>query len=217
MHIVLADDHKLVAEALQEYLKKLQPEIEVSQTGNFDDALARVTEARSVDLVILDMHMPGMNGLEGLKVMRSRFPDLPVVMMSGVAEYEQIREAFDQGAAGFIPKDLSGKAMLKALEMVLSGEVYVPSKLLHEPPAEKPGAGDGEFAPGNPLSSLTPRESQVLSLLIQGNSNKEIARQLKVKEITAAFHLKGVFRKLEVSNRTEAVIAAVRNGWSLGR
>ncbi len=210
MHIVLADDHKLVAEALQAYLTKLQPDIVVSRAEDYHGAREYLAQKNNIDMVILDLNMPGMNGLEGLSLMRAEYPDTPVVLLSGLASNEQIREAMERGASGFIPKNLSGKAMLGALDLVLAGEHYVPSAIL----MERHGGASNASEAGSPLNALTDRESQVLTLLIRGYSNKKIAQDLGLKEITAAFHLKGVFKKLGVSNRTEAVVSAIRQGWS---
>ena len=215
MHLVLADDHQLVLDALRAYITKLKPETRIDQATNFDQALEQVVAADSVDLVILDLNMPGMNGLVGLDVMKERFPDLPVVLLSGATDPAMVREALTRGAAGFIPKELSGKAMLRALELVMSGEAFIPAMVLSD---QGTGGREGlnrSFGEGNPLSQLTRRERQVLSLLIEGQSNKEIARKLGLKEITVAFHLKGLFRKLGASNRTEVVVAAVRAGWEI--
>jgi DNA-binding NarL/FixJ family response regulator len=130
-----------------------------------------------------------------------------------------VRDALRQGAAGFIPKGLSGKTMLKALELVLSGEIFVPSMAPEgdttagttAPVAPPPGG----FASDNPLSQLTARESDVLGLLVKGYPNKEIARALGLKDSTAAFYLKNVFKKIEATSRTEAVIKALKLGWTL--
>jgi DNA-binding NarL/FixJ family response regulator len=108
MRLVLADDHVLFLDALQAYLKELEPLVEVITATNFSQALQYVTRSATLDLVLLDVNMPGMNGLEGLKLMKQRFPDLPVVLLSGYAGARQIREAMSCGAAGFIPKDLPG-------------------------------------------------------------------------------------------------------------
>ncbi|MGF1610315.1 MAG: response regulator [Kiloniellales bacterium] len=226
MHLVVADDHRLVLDALKLYLTKLRSDIMVSEATSLDEALRKLEAADDVDLVLLDLQMPGMNGLEGLATMKRRFPTLPVVMLSGVADAAQVRAALDQGAAGFIPKGLSGRTMLKALELVLSGEVFVPSMAPDEADREQSGQGSagqggraspppGGFPPDNPLSQLTPRESEVLGLLVKGFPNKEIARALGLKDSTAAFYLKNVFKKIEVSSRTEAVIKALKLGWTL--
>jgi len=161
--------------------------------------------------------MPGMNGVEGIRIMGEKHPQLPVVILSGQAGAEQVREVLKAGARGFIPKDLGGKGMLRALELVLSGEIFVPALALEKGIEEvKGGAGTNtEFSSENPLSSLTPRERQVLALLIEGQSNKAIADRLGLKPITAAFHVRGIFRKLNVANRTEAVITAIKLGWDV--
>lgn len=215
MHLVLADDHQLVLDALRAYITKLKPDTRIDEATNFDQALEQVLAADTIDLIILDLNMPGMNGLVGLDVMKERVPHLPVVLLSGVTDAAMVREALKRGAAGFIPKELSGQAMLRALDLVMSGEAFIPALVLSD---QGSGGRDGvnrSFSDENPLGQLTRRERQVLSLLIEGQSNKEIARQLGLKEITVAFHLKGLFRKLSASNRTEVVVAAVRSGWEI--
>lgn len=217
MRIVLADDHRLVVEAIQSLLSSLDPEIEVVQAANFSEAIKKLAEENVVDLVVLDLNMPGMNGVEGIRIMGEKHPQLPVVILSGQASAEEVREVLQAGARGFIPKDLGGKGMLRALELVLSGEIFVPAMALEKGVEDvKAGTGaGGKFSPKNPLSHLTPRERQVLSLLIEGQSNKAIADRLGLKPITAAFHVRGIFRKLNVANRTEAVITAIKLGWNV--
>lgn len=217
MRIVLADDHRLVVEAIQSLLSSLDPEIEVVQAASFSEAIKKLAEENVVDLVVLDLNMPGMNGVEGIRIMGEKHPQLPVVILSGQASAEEVREVLQAGARGFIPKDLGGKGMLRALELVLSGEIFVPAMALEKGVEDvKAGTGaGGKFSPENPLSHLTPRERQVLSLLIEGQSNKAIADRLGLKPITAAFHVRGIFRKLNVANRTEAVITAIKLGWNV--
>jgi len=217
VRIVLADDHRLVVEAIQSLLSSLDPEIEVVQAANFSEAIKKLAEENVVDLVVLDLNMPGMNGVEGIRIMGEKHPQLPVVILSGQASAEEVREVLQAGARGFIPKDLGGKGMLRALELVLSGEIFVPAMALEKGLEDvKAGTGaGGKFSPENPLSHLTPRERQVLSLLIEGQSNKAIADRLGLKPITAAFHVRGIFRKLNVANRTEAVITAIKLGWNV--
>ncbi len=207
MHLVVADDHRLVLDALQAYLAKIKPDIQITVASDFEQALLCAERTANLDLVILDVNMPGMNGLRGLGVMRERFPDLPVVLLSGQANGSQVRDALREGASGFIPKELSGEAMLMALELVLSGETYVPAVALAENDSQF-----GAFPGDNPLSELTHRELEVLSLLLEGRSNKSIAHRLGLKHATVAFHLKSVFRKLDVASRTEAVSAGIRLG-----
>lgn len=215
MRIVIADDHRLVTEALAEYLGRLDPGIEVLQATTLDETVTILTDNGRIDLVLLDFSMPGMHGLDGLTEIRERFEDVPVVMISGVADHQVIADALNRGAAGFIPKDLTGRAMLKALELVLAGERYVPSSFITERPFA--GAADSasespQWDAANPLRTLTKRESEVLALAIKGQSNKEIARELGLKATTAAFHIKGICKKLDAANRTEAVAKALKLG-----
>lgn len=212
MQLLIADDHKLVLEALAAYLKKLAPDVEITQAPSFGSAFDILGEEGAFDLVILDLHMPGMNGLEGLQRLKAKFPNLPTVVISGQATNEQAREALNKGASGFLPKDVSGEAMLKALELVLAGEVYVPSMALT---MEKGSSGKYDFDQENPMSDLTMRELEVLGLLTQGCSNKEIADNLGLKYVTIAYHLKNIYRKLGVKNRTGAVNKAIKLGWNI--
>lgn len=214
-HMVVADDHPMVLDALEVYLKRIGPDIVVERAQDFGQAVDCAGKFEKLDLVILDVKMPGMNGLEGLDVMKTRFPGVPVVLMSGYNDVRLIRKAMARGAAGFLPKDLSGPAMLKALELVLSGEAYVPLAVLSEDPDDSSGTRithDDSFAQSSPLARLTRRELQTLTLLCGGNTNKSIARELVIKGETVAFHLRGVFRKLGVASRTEAAMLATSLG-----
>ncbi len=216
MRVLVADDHQLVIDALEKYLIGIDPDVEVIPASKFEETLDNVRESPDFDLIILDLYLPDMTGLEGLTLLHSQCPEIPIVMISGVANRREIMDALERGAAGFIPKDLSSAMIVKALEIVLSGERYIPSILvggrsLFE---KEPGySGKVTRDTGTPFGRLTRREREVLALLIEGYSNKEIARDIGVKEITAAFHLRGVFKKLGVSNRTQAAAKALREGW----
>lgn len=211
MRLVLADDHVLFLDALESYLNIIKPEIKVEKATNFEEALQQSRKVEP-DLVMLDLNMPGMNGFEGLLELLRACPKVPVVLMSGQADARQVRRGLALGASGFIPKDLDGPAMLKALELVLSGGIFVPTLALR---GDLKGLEEGDqpgYTPDNPLSQLTRRQLDVLRLLARGLTNKEIARELGVKEVTVAVHLGSIFRKLNVSRRTEAVTASVKLG-----
>jgi len=217
MRVLIADDHRLVADALAAYLKEIDPGIEVTKVTTLEQSVESVGRMGRFDLVLLDLGMPGMNGLEGLTTLRERFPEVSVAMISGIATSRQILEAFARGAMGFLPKDLSPETIIRALELMLSGEKYVPSKIVSERAAHDiitGKAGTKSWAPGNPLNRLTAREHEVLAFLIKGHSNRQIAGEIGTKEITAAFHLRGVFKKLGVSNRTQAAATALMLGWN---
>ena len=217
MRVLLADDHDLVRDALKAYIETIPGAPDVLQASSFAEAVQQAAETPGIDVIILDLYMPGMNGFTGLEVMRERFPEVPVVILSGMAQREEVFTALRRGAAGFIPKTLSVKAMLYALQLVLAGEMYLPSMVLT--PEEggtraQPIPGRKLSEGGGPLESLTPRERDVLSLLSKGLSNKEIASQLSLKPITVASHLKAVFRKLGAANRTQAAKIALEFGFS---
>lgn len=205
MRLILADDHLLFLDALESYLTIIQPEIEVAKATCFEEVLRAAGES-APHLFLLDVNMPGMNGFDGLDHLRSAFPGVPAVLMSGHADGGQVRRGLSAGAAGFIPKDLDGPAMMKALELVLCGGIFVPAIALQA------GTTESDFDIDNPLRQLTSRQLDVLKLLTRGLSNREIARELSVKEVTVAVHLSGIFRKLNVSRRTEAVTASFKLG-----
>ncbi|MEQ5776852.1 MULTISPECIES: response regulator transcription factor [unclassified Thalassospira] len=215
MNILLADDHDLVRDGITSFLQTAAPDVTVAQAKDFAEALAIVNGERSIDLTILDLNMPGMNGLSGLTVMRQKYPDVPVVILSGSVKRSDVLNALEHGASGYLPKTLSGKSLINALRLVLSGEKYIPSALLEDDGGTiRPGEIDLDgLEPDNPLRQLTNREREVLALLTKGLSNKEIAKQLSVREITVKVHLTGIFKKLGAANRTQAVKIAMQLGW----
>ncbi len=208
MRIVFADDHNLVRESVSTLLENLSDEVEVLEAANFDEAFDKAAREPLPDLIILDLFMPGMNHLNGLDVMGKRFPGVPIVILTGAVDLNDAYSALERGAAGYIPKTIGCQAMLNALRLVLSGEKFLPSMLVAE--AERVEAAGIDMPEGSvhnptPLDKLTRREREVLSLLTGGHPNKEIARRLGLREITVKVHLKGVYRKLGVANRTQAV------------
>lgn len=215
MNILLADDHDLVRDGITSFLHTAAPDVTVAQAKDFAEALAIVNGEQPIDLTILDLNMPGMNGLSGLTVMRQKFPDVPVVILSGSVKRSDVLNALEHGASGYLPKTLSGKSLINALRLVLSGEKYIPSALLEDDGGTiRPGEIDLDgLEPDNPLRQLTNREREVLALLTKGLSNKEIAKQLSVREITVKVHLTGIFKKLGAANRTQAVKIAMQLGW----
>jgi DNA-binding NarL/FixJ family response regulator len=214
MRILLADDHDLLRDTLEVFLQRLDPKVQVMHARSFPDALDQAQRAPNLDLILLDLRMPGMNGLTGLEVMRQRYPSVPVVLMSGEVNRDTVFSALGAGAAGFIPKVMGGKAMLNALQLVLSGERYVPDIVLSSAqPWQEEELTRGGGGSTNPLSKLSRRERDVMNLLTKGNSNKEIAKELQIEAVTVALHLSSIYRKLGVTNRTQAVKTAMQHGW----
>ncbi len=230
MKILLADDHTLFRDALVQYLERDDPGIEIFIARDFYESSEILKKDPLFDLVLLDFRMPGMQGHEGLRVLKERYPDLQIGLMSGVAESEDIIKAMDMGAAGYFPKTLSGKALLQAIQLVLSGQCFMPldnstrmmpsyyadSAKAKEHAEETEDAGDGVAKAPNNLSSiktihdikLTAREEEVLGYLMKGQSNKEIARDLGLQVVTVKLHVRGICRKLNVKNRTQAAMQA---------
>lgn len=203
MRILLADDHVLVRDALKSYIERLAEDATVHAASSFPEAYAVAQHEAGLELIILDLRMPGMNGLEGLARMRALRPNTPVVIMSGLARQQDISEALDAGAAGFFPKTLNGAALVSAVRLVLAGERFVPST---------DHAAAADFEPqldSETTGTLTVREREVLDLLTKGLSNKEIARQLDLQEVTIKLHVRGICRKLGAKNRTQAALRAV--------
>lgn len=213
MKLLIADDHTLFRDVLTKYIERSGSGATVATARSFDEVREAMAAGARYDLVLLDLHMPGMNGMEGFKTIRKACPHVPVVLMSGVAEPEEVREALALGVAGYFPKTLSGDALLKAIRQVLSGERYIP-----------PGRLPGEIVPSYYANgdapkrtrlpdlqsefALTPRETEVLKHLAHGETNKEIANALGLQVVTVKLHVRGLYRKLGVKNRTQAALMA---------
>ena len=211
MRILIADDHDLVRDTIEEFLKRLAQDLHVLHAANLSQALDLLRKAEALDLVLLDLRMPGMNGLAGLKAVQASRADVPIVILSGETNPDTIRNALQAGAAGFLPKTMRGTAMLSALRLILAGERYIPDIMVAEQSVRaEEGAGGGP-GPG----SLSPREREVVGLLVQGLSNKEIGHRLGIEVVTVALHLRSVYRKLGVTSRTQAVRMAMEQGWNL--
>jgi DNA-binding NarL/FixJ family response regulator len=206
MKILLADDHDLFRAGLSMVLRELGEDTQLLQAGSLTDAIQCAEAAPDLDLALLDLNMPAMNGVAGLQQFRVRFPDVPVTIVSGSDELADAQDALDAGAAGFIHKSTPPPVMLSALRLILAGGVYIPPHVFSRmavkeaapAPAERKGWANG----------LTVRQTEVLRLLADGKPNKVIARELDLSEGTVKIHLSAIFRVLDVNNRTEAVLAA---------
>ena len=214
----MADDHDLVREAISLLFQQYFDDCEVAEAGALDPALELIEANNTFDLVLLDLRMPGMNGLEGLKRALEKVADSTfVVLLSGAYRSEDVRKAIEAGAHGFIPKTLRGQALANAVQLVLAGDKYLPSSILTDMNDNGSGSGDGDgrlvgsFGNEGDFARLTPREREVLALLSEGRPNKDIARHLDLREITVKYHLKNIYRKLNVSNRAQAVKMALED------
>lgn len=198
MKVLLVDDHSLFREGLAHVLAGFDPDMTLLQAAECACALELVTAHPDLDLVLLDLNLPGMNGFEALQRLCERFPALPVVILSASTRRADMQRALDLGAMGFIPKDATSQQMLQSLRMVLAGSVVVPAALVRQSIADDWRA------------DLTERQREVLALLARGHANKEIARSLDLAEATVKMHVTAIMKLLCVSNRTQAVLAAQR-------
>ena len=217
MKLLIADDHTLFRDALVQYIERSDPSSSVIVAKDFYEALSVLERDQHQDLVLLDLRMPGMDGLNGFEIIKNKFPKNRVALMSGVAESEDVKLALDMGAVGYFPKTLSGKALIKAIERVVDGEMFIPegektqfmpSYYADSPPDNK--NNNAEKLKDN--VTFTPREREVLSYLVEGASNKEIARSLDLQVVTVKLHVRGVCRKLNANNRTQAALMAKEMG-----
>ncbi len=211
MKILLADDHILFRDALVQYITRAQSSAKVSVAKDFHEALAIMESDSGQSLVLLDLRMPGMNGMEGLRILREKYPDTPVALMSGVAEESDVRKAMDMGAAAYFPKTLSGKMLVGAIQQVLAGGQFLPVD--HKTKKIMPSYySDQPKAVSVPETNLTPREKEVLQYLVKGETNKTIAVALDLQVVTVKLHVRGICRKLEAKNRTQAALKAREMG-----
>jgi len=199
MKLLIADDHNLVRDALVSHITRDNPDTIVLEAASFDEAYDLINTQSGIDLVLLDICMPGMGDLSVVTELTTNMPKLPVALISGTIDPDMIEKTFACGARGFIPKTIHGKALLSVLQLIISGEKYIPDILLQ--PRQK--EDDNHY-------DLSVRELQVLEQLVQGQPNKRIAQRLHIEETTVKLHLRSIFRKLKVHNRTEAVILAIR-------
>ncbi|MEL6686506.1 MAG: response regulator transcription factor [Pseudomonadota bacterium] len=203
MNILLADDHDLVRDAISALLKNDDASIEVDTVENLPRVLEKLRQGERYDVIILDLKMPGMNGLAGIGKVQSLSKNVPIIIMSGNASKQDVHTALELGARGFVPKTLAGRSLVSAVKLVASGETYVPTDVLT--------GNRGETVEGL-RAALTKREMEVLSQLRRGHSNKEIARLLEISEATVKLHVRSLSDKFEAKNRTDIVIQAIDAG-----
>ncbi|MCX7141876.1 MAG: response regulator transcription factor [Proteobacteria bacterium] len=210
MKLLLIDDHPLLRAGMRFLLRSLDAGIELDEAGTCDEAL-ELLAGRDYDLVLLDLMLPGRNGLSALAAIRDAAPGVPVVVVSGESDPGMVRAAIDGGAMGFIPKSSTPEVMIQALQLVLAHGIYLPPMVLEAAyTSSAPAPRAASTLPG-----LTPRQMDVLRGVIKGKANKAIAKELELSEGTVKAHLSAVFQALGVHSRTEAVYAAANQGLRL--
>ncbi|CCG40833.1 response regulator transcription factor [Magnetospirillum molischianum] len=210
MKLLLADDHSLFREGIRMVLESLAGEpLTVVEASDFPQVLARVRTSNDIDVALVDLSMPGMDGLSAIGAIRRAAPDLYLVVVSASEDPQVVRRALDAGAHGYISKSAGSAEMMKGIRSVLEGDIFVaPPVSAAEAVPAKPGDFDAERL----RALLTPRQRDVLAMLRQGKSNKEVARDLSLAEITVKLHVTAILRSLGCENRTQAAILAARMG-----
>lgn len=216
MHLLIADDHVLFRSGFKLLVSELFPGVLLADAGDANEAWDVLNTDEAFDLVFLDLAMPGMNGIAGVRRFVERRPEVPVVILSAHAEPEEIVECMGLGVRGYIPKSATESVLRNAVSLVLAGEIYVPRRAIDQILTE----GGSDFTEdldglpeSNPLRQLTPRQRSTLALIIEGRTNKEIARSLDLLESTVKAHVKVILRKLSAQNRTQAALIAADLGW----
>lgn len=214
MKILLVDDHALFRDGMRYVLQQLPEEVEILEAGNFPDGLKLATQHPELDLALLDLNMPGSEGPISIRFFHQRYPHIPVVVVSGEEGRGYMEKAMNYGAMGFVCKSSTASVMLSALNLVLSGGVYIPPQLLRqygEVAGKEPDVTDRRSLHTNEYG-LTQRQMQVLTHLAAGLSNKEIAEAIHLAEGTIKIHVAAVYQTLRVNNRMEAVRMAEKLG-----
>jgi DNA-binding NarL/FixJ family response regulator len=227
MKILLVDDHTLFRDGLKLLLQRLDEGIEILEAASCQQGLDLADANADLHLVLLDLNLPDRTGFEGLAELRERHAAIPVVVLSASDDRATVMETLDRGAMGFIPKSSSTDVLLSALRLVLAKGVYIPPSVLSQNTnARSPSQGSvplpAPFASGRPIKKpgdlgLTERQSDVLALLVQGKPNKIICRELGLAEATVKAHVTAVLKALNVTNRTQAVIAVGRLGLTFAK
>jgi len=210
--LVVVDDHPLFREALSGSIRKCLPGCQVHSVGSFEKLQALLVERPDMDLVLLDLHLPGNHGLSGLAWLRGHYPALPVLLISAHDDADIVQRALADGAAGFLSKSAESELIMEAIAQVMAGETWLPEGM--------------PSAPGNPdqtelarrVGELTPQQYRILLMLGEGLLNKQIAWELDITEATVKAHMTAIMRKLGVHNRTQAVtlfnrLDVGRQGW----
>jgi DNA-binding NarL/FixJ family response regulator len=217
MQILIVDDHALVRDALARVLKSLDSDLVVLEAAEPKSAFQIIESAPELDLVLLDLALPGMHGMTALQWLRNKHPAISVVVISATCEKDTVQRALDGGALGFIPKSSSNEVLKGALRLVLAGGIYVPPELIGRGPAAALSSDESAAGRGTRPADigLTERQTQILALMMKGESNKLIGRELGMAESTVKNQVTVILKALSVTSRTQAVLAAIRLGLTL--
>lgn len=210
LKLLVVEDHALVREGLAQTLRQLEADVIVFEAADCDAANRRLQELGAVDLMLLDLGLPRLDGLSYLSTLRKRYPAMPVVILSAFDDAATVSKAMKSGAAGFVSKTYSSERLLEALREVLAGHSTAPSGFALSAVAMPKGLAGRKLDPAE--IGLTGRQSEVLRLMAQGKSNRDIATLLGLSEGTVKVHMTAIFKALGVSSRTQAMVSISQNG-----
>lgn len=203
MKILLVDDHALFRDGIARVLQELADDMSILEAGNGGEALGVASEHVDLELVLLDLNLPDQSGFDILSQFSKQYPTLPVIIISASEEHSDMHQAIKQGAMGYIGKGSSSLIMLNAIRLVMAGEIYMPARLIQSASHQRNKSAEHQ---------LTQRQKEVLKLMDQGYANKLIADELNITEATVKMHITAIFRVLQVTNRTQAVLKAQKIG-----
>ena len=216
MKVLIVDDHELVRDALARVLAGLGPDMTVLEATDPKAAFETIEREPDLDLVLLDLALPRMHGLSVLQSLREKHPAISVVVISATSDRENVKRALDHGALGFIPKSSSNEVLRNALQLVLAGGIYIPPEIFGLGSADalvEPPIAVGRRTPAE--IGLTERQAQILALIMKGKPNKLICRELDIAESTVKNQITAIMKALNVTSRTQAVLAVNRLGLHL--
>ena len=210
MKTIIAHGRPLIRAGLRALLLEHDNSAEVSEAHSFDEVLD-AAKREPADLLLLDFSLPGLNGFDGLRSLHASRPDIPIVIVTGSENEADVSLAIDSGARGYIPESSSGELFVNALKLVLSGNIYVPPAALRKGKTESRTVPAGDPPNAYRLTTLTPRQREVLSLIAEGDSNREMAGKLGIAEGTIRIHVAAILKGLDLRNRTQAALLAVQS------
>jgi len=213
MKVLIVDDHALVRRGMSYVVRECFADAEVLEAGGADEAVSVMEANTDTEIALVDVRMPDLDGLELLRTIKGRWPDVPVIMLSTYDQAMYVKRALADGAAGYMLKDATPDDLGQAIRVALSGSGNVLSpRVIQNLFEDADGGGSSEDGPRRPEFGLTRRERDILGLLAEGRANRDIAQALFLSEKTVKAHLAAIFRKLGVTNRTQAAMAAVSMG-----
>lgn len=205
MKILIVDDHALFRQGMTYILSEMDPEARILEASTSSHAIQMVGKNPDLALILMDLSMPDMDGIDAMRVIQVKVPTVPVIMLTASESLLDMKQALDAGAMGYVPKSVTASIMTSAIKLVLSGGIYIPPAMVQG--RRRTGMEEKTHI------KFTPRQTDVLRLLLEGQSNKQAARFLNLSEATVKTHMAAIFKVLNVSNRTQAVLAAKRAGF----